>query len=313
MSDLNANLRAWLDQLNPMVAEQKQKGIEATPQMVRDSLAGLTAAFVTQYPEIPGVRDIEVVLTGRTIPLRLYDPEPGNAKPVLLFFHGGGHMAGSVEVYDPIARKLAHSTGWLVVSVDYRLSPETPYPGGLDDCMDITRRIWQILADEGQSIVPRLALAGDSGGGTYAAAVSRALADQPDLHIEKQVLIYPSLDYTLESPSIHSFGEGHLLEEHRIRWYFDHYFRNDENRRQASPLHQSLARRMPDTLIITAGYCPLHDEGVAYGQKLQAAGQPCTLQDYPDMIHAYLNLENLAPEACADTYQRIADFLKTED
>lgn len=309
MSDVHPNLRAWLDQLNPLVAQQREQGVEATPRMVRDSLAGLTATFVTEWPEI-ATRNLEADLGDRRVPLRLYDPAPGQALPVLLFFHGGGHMAGSVAVYDPIARKLAHASGWRVVSVDYRLAPEAPYPAGLNDCLAVTRHIWRILDQQQVPAVHRLALAGDSGGATYAAAVSQTLADDPDHPIEAQILIYPSLDYTMSWPSIQNLGQGYLLEAHRIGWYFDHYFQHGEDRRAASPLHQPLPRTMPSTLVITAGFCPLHDEGVAYAGRLHSAGHPCELKNYPDMIHAYLNLENLAPEACADTYQQIGAFLR---
>ncbi|MGP9822713.1 alpha/beta hydrolase [Salinarimonas sp. NSM] len=312
MSDLHPNLRAWLDQLNPLVAQQRAQGIEATPQMVRDSLAGLTATFVTEQPEM-ATRDLEADLGDHSLRLRVYDPSPdslpGQALPVLLFFHGGGHMAGSVAVYDPIARKLAKASGWLVVSVDYRLSPEAPYPAGLEDCLAVTRTIWRILDQHQIPVLHRLALAGDSGGATFAAAVSQALADDPDHAIEAQVLIYPSLDYTMSWPSVREHGEGYLLEAQRIQWYFDHYFQHGEDRRAASPLHQPLPATMPRTLVITAGFCPLHDEGAAYAEQLQQARHGCELHNYPDMIHAYLNLENLVPEACADTYQRIGAFL----
>ncbi|MFC4260833.1 alpha/beta hydrolase [Marinobacter lacisalsi] len=309
MTDVHPNLRAWLDQLNPLVADQKARGVEATPRMVRDSLAGITATFVTRSPELPAVTDVQVNSADGDIPVRLYDPTPDKAKPVMLFFHGGGHMAGSVQVYDPIARKLAATSGWLVLSVDYRLAPETPYPGGLNDCLAVTRQVWQLLEQEGVGFERRLALTGDSGGGTYAATVSRLLAGDPDLNLTDQVLIYPSLDYTMDHPSITGHGEGYLLEETRIRWYFDHYFANGEDRRAASPLHMPVPEAMPETLMITAGFCPLHDEGVAYTRKLESAGVRCQLKDYSDMIHAYLNLEDLVPEACEQTYREIAGFL----
>ena len=312
MTDVHPNLRAWLDQLNPLVADQKARGVEATPQMVRDSLAGITTTFVTQAPDLPGVMDLQVDSKDGAIPVRLYDPAPGASKPVMLFFHGGGHMAGSVQVYDPIARKLAKATGWLVLSVDYRLAPETPYPGGLNDCLVVTRQVWSLLENEGVAFERRLALAGDSGGGTYAATVSQQVAGDPELNLTDQILLYPSLDYTMDHPSITGHGEGYLLEEARIRWYFDHYFAINEDRRAASPLYMPVPDGMPATLTITAGFCPLHDEGVAYARKLEAAGVTGRLKDYADMIHAYLNLEDLVPEACEDTYRQVADFLNRE-
>ena len=310
MTDVHPNLRAWLDQLNPMVAEQKARGVEATPRMVRDSLAGLTTTFVTKAPELPLIRDLQAETAEGLVQVRLYHPQPDTARPVMVFFHGGGHMAGSVAVYDPIARKLAEATGLLVLSVDYRLAPETPYPGGLNDCLNVTRQVWALLEQEGVRFERQLALAGDSGGATYAATVSQQLAGSRDLNLTHQVLIYPSLDYVMDHPSITGHGEGYLLEEPRIRWYFDHYFANGEDRQAASPLHMPVPDGMPATLVITAGYCPLHDEGVAYAHKLEGAGVECQLEDYADMIHAYLNLEDLVPEACSDTYGFIGDFCR---
>ncbi len=311
MTDVHPNLHVWLDQLNALVADQKARGVEATPEAVRESLATLTSTFVTSAPHLPWVKDVRVATPEGEVPVRLYDPRPDTAKPVLLFFHGGGHMAGSVAVYDPIACKLAEATGQLVVSVDYRLAPETPYPGGLDDCLNITRQVWRILEAEQRLVEHRLTLAGDSGGATYAAAVSHTLAGDASLNIRHQVLIYPSLDYTMGYPSITEHGEGYLLEEARIRWYFDHYFVSGDDRGAASPLRMPVPDNMPATLIITAGYCPLHDEGVAYGRCLKRAGVSCEVRDYPDMIHAYLNLEDLVPEACSSTYQTIAGFINT--
>jgi len=309
MTDVHPNLRAWLDQLNPMVAEQKARGVEATPQMVRDSLAGLTTTFVTRAPELPLVRDLLAETPDGPVPVRLYHPQPDTARPVMVFFHGGGHMAGSVAVYDPIARKLAEATGMLVLSVDYRLAPETPYPGGLTDCLNVTREVWALLEQAQVPFERRLVLAGDSGGATYAATVSRQLAGNTELNLTHQVLIYPSLDYTMDHPSITGHGDGYLLEEPRIRWYFDHYFADGEDRRAASPLHMPVPDGMPATLVITAGYCPLHDEGVTYARKLEGAGLACQLKDYADMIHAYLNLEDLVPETCSDTYNLISEFV----
>lgn len=309
MSDVHPNLRAWLDQLNPLVAEQKARGVEATPEMVRDSLAGVTTTFVTTAPDLPLVQDLNAETADGLVPVRLYDPHPDTAKPVMLFFHGGGHMAGSVDVYDPITRKLAEATGMLVLSVDYRLAPETPYPGGLNDCLQVARQVWTLLAQAEVRFERRLVLAGDSGGATYAATVSHQLADDPELNLTHQVLIYPSLDYTMDHPSVTGHGEGYLLEEPRIRWYFDHYFAHGEDRRAASPLYMPAPGSMPATLVITAGFCPLHDEGIAYARKLERAGVECQLKDYADMIHAYLNLEDLVPEACSDTYRDIAQFL----
>lgn len=313
MTAVHSDLRRWLEQLNQLVAEQRARGIEATPQMVRDSLAGLTSTFVTDAPSIARITDAALPANGArpAITVRLYDPDPQRKTPVCLFFHGGGHMAGSVDVYDPIARKLAQCSNQLVVSVDYRLAPETPFPGGLNDCLQAAQGIWPLLDRQEVRYEKTLSLIGDSGGGTFAAAVASRLASEPEhgQTLHRQVLIYPSVDYTMSQPSIGSNGEGFLLESARIQWYFDHYFCRAEDRKAHSPLFMPVPEGTPSTLIITAGYCPLRDEGFAYAEKLRQAGVACELHNHESMIHAYLNLENLAREACEETYAQIGRFL----
>lgn len=305
----------WLERLNRLMAEQTLHGVEVTPVTLRESLATMTANLVTQRPELSWVRDTMVPTDGYPVPVRLYDPAPDRAKPVCLFFHGGGHMTGGISVYDPICRKLAEATGHLLVSVEYRLAPECPYPLGLKDCYAVARHLWPVLEKQGLRIERSLNLVGDSGGGALAATVSALAQDNPDLRIDKQVLIYPSLDYTLTQPSVAENGKGYLLETSRILWYFDHYFqhrestRQQEERRAASPLYMPITGEMPDTLIVSAGFCPLRDEALAYANKLNAAGVPCQQVSFPDMIHAFLNLEDLVPEACARTYRTLAEFL----
>ncbi len=303
---LNPQLQSWLTQLNTLIAGQQACGVQATPAAVREGLATMTATLVTPPPELPWAVDTEI----GAVPVRLYDPAPQREKAVCLFFHGGGHMAGSVEVYDPICRKLAAVSGQLVVSVEYRLAPEHPYPQGLTDCLAVTRHIWPALERQQRRVRRRLFLVGDSGGGAYVASISAQVQQEPRLNIDGQVLIYPSLDYTLKQPSVMENGRGYLLERSRIEWYFDHYFQQGEDRRAASPLYMPATSGLPPTLMITAGFCPLRDEGIAYLEKLRAAGVPCQHRHFPDMIHAYLNLEDLVPKACADTYQTIARFMQ---
>jgi len=309
---LNAQLQTWLARLNELVANQKAAGVEATPASVRESMAAMTDNLVSAGPALPWVGDAKVECGETPVPVRLYDPAPDQDTPVCLFFHGGGHLAGDVTVYDPICRRLAHASGWLVVSVEYRLAPEFPYPFGLEDCHSAARHIWPALDQTGRRYSRRLALAGDSGGGTFAATISALAQNDALLPVEKQVLIYPSLDYTLTQPSIIENGQGYLLEADRIAWYFQHYFQHGEDRRGASPLYMPVSNRLPETLVISANYCPLRDEALAYARRLRDTGVPCRHRHFDDMIHAYLNLEALAPDACAATYQEIAAFLNGE-
>lgn len=309
MTKLNRKLKTWLDKVNTLTARQQAAGVETTPIAVRASFATMTAMFVTRRPEMAWTGDTMVETGHYPVPVRIYDPAPDVEKPVCLFFHGGGHMAGSVTVYDPICRKIATASGALVVAPEYRLAPECPYPHGLDDCLNLARAIWPALERKQRRFRRSLYLVGDSGGGAFAATVSALAQGDPNLVIDKQVLIYPGLDYTLSMPSVETNGTGYLLEKSRIAWYFDQYFQNNENRRTVSPLYMPISDKLPETLMITAGYCPLRDEALAYVERLRSAGVTCEHHHFEDMIHAYLNLENLAPEACAQSHEAVGRFL----
>lgn len=306
---LDARLEAWLEQVNRQNLDFAANEIAADPAVVRSNLEKMTAQFVSSGPFLPWVEDRIVDAQGMSVGVRLYDPAPERPKPVALFLHGGGHMAGSVAVYDPICRRIADACGWLIVSVEYRLAPEHPYPQGLADCLHVVRHVWLLLEAEKRLFTRRLALIGDSGGGALAATISAIAQHDSSLNLDSQVLIYPSLDYTLDHVSVRENGQGYLLEQARMAWYFDCYFQQNEDRQAASPLYMPATQNLPPTLLISAGYCPLRDEALAYVERLAASGVPHHHRHFADMIHAYLNLETLVPEACAQTYREIGRFL----
>lgn len=305
-------LQQLLGQLAQLNAERLKQGLEFTPIGMRENLDLMTRRFVSQIPQVPLTRDTLVHGRGPgdfAVPVRIYHPDPQQALPILVFAHGGGHMAGSVSVYDGIARKLALASNRLLVSVDYRLSPECPYPLGLNDLKQVITGVYATLDRLGMAHDGRLAVAGDSGGGAITASAVHQLADRTDTAIEHQVLIYPSLDYTLSSPSIDELAEGHLLERKRIEWLFDQYLQHAEDRYQTSPLFMPVPIRYPRTLVVSAGYCPLRDENLAYVERLTAAGRSAQNLHFPDMIHAFLNLEDLVTDACTRCYAAIGRFL----
>lgn len=310
MHILNAQLADWLEKLNRLTAQQRAMGSSPTPIGAREGLASMTTALVTERPWVPRVLDAMVAGAEYDVPVRIYDPSPEDSKPVCVYIHGGGHAAGSVTVYDAICRKLALASGHLVVSVEYRLAPECPYPSGLDDCMNVVRNIWATLEDKACRVQRRLAVAGDSGGGALTATLSALLQHEAHNPIERQILIYPNLDYTLSQPSIERLAEGYLLEKSRIHWYYDQYFQRDEDRAAASPMFMPVTSNLPRTMIVTAGFCPLQDEAVAYLKKLDQADVPHAHLHFPDMLHAFLNMEDLVPDACEQVYQSIAEFLE---
>lgn len=277
----------------------------------REALANMTRLHVTNYNQQLLALD-DVVMNDRyPVPVRIYHPQPDQALPVAIFIHGGGHMCGSITVYDGIVRNMTEQINHIVVSIDYRLSPEFAYPTGIEDCKKVIENVFNVLDARQINYIKRneLTLIGDSGG---AAVCSTIVMDEKFVkqnHITKQVLVYPSVDYTLTNPTIDKFGTGYLLEKSKIAWYFDNYFQNNEDKHAKSPLYGTFYPDMPATLVVVASHDPLSGEGIAYAEKIQQAGGKAQLESINGVVHAYLMLENLCPAECLQTYQEMAKFL----
>lgn len=309
MRQLHPQLEDWLKKSNALMATLVAGGYKATPVNTREGLAALTRVYVKDVPAVSWVQDDYVDTPVYRVPVRIYHPKPEEALPVLVYFHGGGHMAGSVSVYDPICRKLALAANHIVVAPEYRLAPECPYPAGITDGLGVVKYLWRTLDDRGLRYRRQLSVGGDSGGGAMTATVTGRAQFDASLDIRRQVMIYPSLDYTMSTPSIEENAVGYLLEKEKVAWYFDSYFQHGEDRKAASPLFWDYTTRLPETLIVTAEFCPLRDEGLAYLEKAKAAGVPVRHLHMPDMIHAFINMEDLVPEACRAMYGVIGEFL----
>lgn len=312
MHTLHPTLQPWLEQFNRIAAQKIASGYKATAIGAREALAQLTAQMVGPGPDIAWVNDDLVPGRDYSVPVRIYHPAPEQPLPVLVFLHGGGHMAGSVSVYDGISRRLAAASRHIVVAAEYRLAPENPYPAGLNDAWSVAKGVWDVLEQRQLRFQRRLALAGDSAGGALCASLSGKAQQDASLEIARQVLIYPCVDYTLTQPSVKENGEGYFLTASRTAWYFDQYFQHGEDRRQASPLYWPCSAKLPTTLVITAGFDILRDEGQQYARQLQAAGAAVAQLHLDDQMHAFLNMEALVPEACALAYRRIGEFLNAD-
>lgn len=276
----------------------------------RAGLAALTKANVSTSEPMAAIINTEVDTGERRIPVRIYRPALTGEPKVVVFIHGGGHLSGSVEVYDPVARHLAMATGNIVVSVDYRLAPENPYPAGLSDAKAVIENVWSLLESQHFPYTRQLTLIGDSGGGAFSTTLAAYFSREQPGFIHRLVLIYPSLDYTLNWPSVQENGTGKLLDESKIRWYFQQYFRNEEDRKQTSPLYLPLSQDFPPTLVFSGGLDPLRDENFAFVARLQAEGIPVQHVHFPGMTHAYLMLEDKVPQEAKATYLAIGDFVR---
>lgn len=303
-NQLRPQLAGWLDNYN---IKMGRLATAPTPASVRDGLARLSRNLLTEIPPLALI--VDGVINGRhgPVPLRFYHPAPDEALPVLVYLHGGGHVSGSLAVFDPICRKIALATRRLVISVDYRLAPEYPHPAALHDATAVLAGYGEVLQRLGLNHVPDLALAGDSAGGALAATLVHR---GPVGAIHHLALIYPLLDYTLSRPSMELFAQGCLLEKERILWALDHYFQGGEDRRGVSPLFMDIPPSFPRTFIATAGCCPLRDEARCYGERLAAHGVDVVCQDYPGTVHAFLHLEKLITDECRQLYATLGRFLQ---
>ncbi len=314
MRKVSSKLQGYLDAFNAQVPALIAAGFKATSTNAREWLANTTREMVTDVPAIAGVWDDLVSAPGYSyaVPVRIYHPAPTETRPVLVHFHGGGHMVGSVSVYDPICRKIAAATGHIVVTVEYRLAPECPYPNGLNDAYQVVKNLWPVLDARKIQYKRELSLIGDSAGGSLVAAVMEKAQFDPVVSLKRAVLIYPGLDYTMSFPSMEENAVGYLLQKAKIVWYYDHYFQAGENRKTASPIFGEFTARMPETFVISAEFCPLRDENVAYLEKLKQAGVKTKHMHFDDMTHTFMNMESLVKEECKRVYDAIAGFLNQD-
>jgi acetyl esterase len=303
---ISEKLAGFLEQANEGLAESKRQGVKFSPALVRGNLTKL-APLMGKGPLLNFVEDRMFSLENRSIFVRVYSPEPEQSLPVVIHYHGGGHMCGSVELYDPICRKVAQQGNCIVISVEYRLAPEEPYPAGIDDCRYVLGNYQNCLS--GLKFSKALYIMGDSAGGAICTTLAMLSQQDKRLRIDKQILIYPSVDYTCQQPSFTENGTGFLLEQDKIHWYFKQYFQNDENLKLASPLHGEISSTLPETLIITAGCDPLRDEGLAYAKALKSVGVSVRHHQFNGLTHAYMLLDALIEDECQQTYQLIADFI----
>ena len=309
MPQLNPKIAPWLADLHKQIEVLKANGYKATAIGAREGVVNVTRSFIKESPAIAWVNDELVYGPEYAVPVRIYHPKPQEALPVAVFYHGGGHAAGSVQVYDPICRKIALASEHIVVSVEYRLSPENPYPQGLMDAFTAARGVWDALDRRKLNYTEKLSLIGDSAGGALAASVTSRAQFEHGLNIANQVLIYPCLDYTLRQPSMEENADGYFLTRERIGWYFDNYFHHSEDRYQASPLYGQFTSGLPRTLVVSAGFDPLRDEAAQYVEKLKEAGIPHEHIFYDDLVHAFLFMEDMLKEECASLYSAIGRFL----
>ena len=251
----------------------------------------------------PGLYRVEdSVIAG--VPCRIYSNNGPHG--ILMFIHGGGYVIGDLDTHDQPCRQLARESGATVVSIDYRLAPEHPFPAGIDDAWAVLQTL---AADRDNfGLGSKLAVAGDSAGGNFAAVLA-LMARDAGIDLAAQLLVYPHVDVDDVSPSMTENGEGYLLTKETMDWFM-HNYQPDALDWRASPLLAESHQGVAPAVVITAEFDPLRDQGIAYARKLEAAGVDVTHTNYDGMIHAFFQLAPLCDAGKAAITQ-IADAAAT--
>jgi acetyl esterase len=271
------------------------------------------AVYVAPEQAVASVADQAIPGPGGELSIRVYRPmgsAPAAVLPALVFFHGGGWVFGDLDSHDSLCREMCNLAGCAVVSVAYRVAPESKFPAAVDDAIAAIHYIAanaKALAIDGA----RLAAGGDSAGGTLAAVAALTFRDAGGPRLRLQVLIYPVTDMTLDSPSYARIPTGYTLPRERMLFFREAYLRGPEDIAdwRASPLKAANLSDLPAALVLTAAQDPLVDEGKAYADRLAAAGVPVTYSCYEGMVHGFLTMAG-AVEAGHAGIGEVADALK---
>lgn len=256
---------------------------------VQQARANYDAAPKPLPDPVERVEDRRVPGPAGDVPVRLYATSGEAGRPVVVFFHGGGWVLSSVDGHDTLARRIATRTEMLVVSVDYRLAPEFPFPAPHDDCWAVTSWLGEHAAEWGGD-PDRVAVCGDSAGGNLAAGVALRARDE-GLALRHQALVYPCIDDRQdEYPSMRKNAEGFFLTAADMRWFWDHFVpevhRSDP---RAVPARAVDLRGLAPATVMTAEYDPLRDEGERYGERMAAAGVPVEVIRYHGVVHGFVS------------------------
>ena len=293
---LDATLDAILKQ---MAANPAPKLWEVAPPQARAMFGAMREMFEPASIPIGKVDSVEIPGPGGPLAARLYTPVgmTGRVTPACVYYHGGGWVIGDLDTHDGICRMLANESGCRVVAVDYRLAPENKFPAAFDDAY--AALVWTAKNATDYSINPnRIAVAGDSAGGNLAAAVAlHARANGPKVAF--QALIYPVTQARADTASMHDLATGYFLEKAAMDWFCDQYLEPgaDQNDPRVSPLAAKDVAGAAPAFVLVAGFDPLKDEGKQYAAKLKTAGVPVQLAEYESMVHGFLGMSGVVPQA----------------
>ncbi|TLY92049.1 MAG: alpha/beta hydrolase [Gammaproteobacteria bacterium] len=306
--------------LDPHAKRLLERLAATNPPSARSLTIGARRSALQQLLAFAGLREEVECVENRTLPareaplpVRVYTPTgaPREPLPALIYFHGGGLVAGSLDSHDAICRSLTNASACRLISVDYRLAPEHPFPTALAD--GYAALAWVAAHPRELGIdADRIVLGGDSAGATLAAVVCQMAATAGRPRLAAQLLICPIMDACAVTDSRRAFAEGHLLDQATLDHDLAHYLAPDVDRTDArvSPLRAAQLQRLPPTCIHTAEFDPLRDEGAAYAERLRLAGVKSTYRCHSGMIHLFYGMGRLIPYA-ATAYRLIGEDLRS--
>jgi acetyl esterase len=285
-----------------------------TPEQGRAAFRALTCDLVQPGQAVPvgKVEDLQVPGADGQLAARVYRPEGGGPRPTLVYLHGGGFVIGDLDTHDQACRRICRDADVVVLSVAYRLAPEHPFPAGVEDAVSAAAWAAAHLDELGGS--DRLAVGGDSAGGSLAAVVAQAMPDR----LVGQILLYPTVDPVTDYPSRGENGMGYFLDNPTMEWFAGHYLAGvviDPTDPRLVPMLGSVDGG-PPAVVVTAEFDPLRDEGEAYADKLAAAGVPVDRVRYDGLIHGFsdmVGISSACARAAADLDARIRRVLHGED
>ena len=280
---------------------------------IRDTLNKSTMKWISKPIPFSNIKNMDIVTATNQVPVRIYTPDSGDKFPIIIYSHGGSWISGNLDTTDNICRKLSKKTKAIVVSVNYRLAPENPFPAGLNDVYNVLQWVFK-NAETIHGNSKYICVAGDSAGGNLSAVVSQMARDKTGPHITCQVLIYPSTNiFKLDSKSWTYFATDYILTRENSQKYISLYTPNIKDRENpyASPILAKDLKNLPDTFVVTAEFDPLRDEGEAYAKKLKEAGNSSVSKRYKGVTHGFISMDNIFKQA-DESLNEISVYLKKE-
>lgn len=309
---LDPLVQAFLDQLN---AQPSPPMWQLTPVQAREMFVAMMTLVGPKDVPIGKTENLAIPGPAGEIAARMYTPVAAgsDAQPTLIFFHGGGWVIGDLETHDGLCRMFANEGVLKVIAVDYRRAPEHPFPAAVEDAFAAASWVEKNAAKLG--VDPnRIAVGGDSAGGGLAASVAQMAKSAGAPHLGFQLLMFPVTHIGAQTSSLHDFAKGYFLETETLEWFYRNYVPKAEDRAdpRCSPLLAEDVSNLPSAYVMLAGFDPLHDEGLAYAQKLRRAGVAVTVADFPDLVHDFIYMQAVLPQAqaaVASAAKAVADAL----